>query len=608
MVWGVAGHEPTGSWPVYRDVPASQQLDLVNAIGATYYRSTSSTALLNLIQGNSAYANIRILPVLGTGFSNTDFQQNPNGYTNAVFYSNAKQHAIDWVNSYSAYNPFPFDCVEIANELDNVCILSGRSGSSPNDYDSVIFGRIESAVQGLCDGVRAANPTVLRAFGCAGWLHYGFLDRLITDLGAPDWEKVVYHWYSNMGLISSHSDVTSKLQGYATTYNTPTWITETDCVNGSDPLTGETTAQAERRHAGAMEDLVQDMKQFSFIHVICTYELIDEPNNGATEAHYGIYRAAKVNNVYTITGAKPDVLSAYRAGWSIDDGATYELEPRHAAGMRLDVAGGSGLNGANVDIFTDASSSAQRWQSTYMGNAWFEFAPLCAPTMRLDVNGAGTANGTNVKSSTQNDTNAQLWFPNSNADGSFSLAPQCATASRLDVSGSGTTNSTNVDIWTATGGANQSWTLYNYSTRQFEAESLLVLATSGDTHRLVADVNMSATQGAMFDSNAVNDYVAYVVPNVAAGSYDVRVRVKKFNTRGIVQLSVGRVDTYDTTHSNVGAAQDMYSSTATYPEIDLGTWTPGTTSDKEFRFIVTGKNAASSGYTISIDYIKLIPQ
>ena len=351
VVWGVAGHEPTGAWPVYRDVPASQQLDLVNAIGATYYRSTSSTALLNLIQGNSAYANIRLLPILGTGFSNTDFQQNPNGYTNAVFYSNARQHAIDWVNSYSAYNPFPFDCVEIANELDNVCILSGRSGSSPNDYDSVIFGRIESAVQGLCDGVRAANPTVPRAFGCAGWLHYGFLDRLITDLGAPDWEKVVYHWYSNMGLISSHSDVVSKLQGYATTYNTPTWITETDCVSGSNPLTGETTAQAERRQAGAMEDLVQDMKQLSFIHVICMYELIDEPNNGATEAHYGIYRAAKVNNVYTVTGAKPDVLSAYRGAWSIDDGAIYELEPRHAAGMRLDVAGGSGLNGANVDIF-----------------------------------------------------------------------------------------------------------------------------------------------------------------------------------------------------------------------------------------------------------------
>ena len=146
-----------------------------------------------------------------------------------------------------------------------------------------------------------------------------------------------------------------------------------------------------------------------------------------------------------------------------------------------------------------------------------------------------------------------------------------------------------MDIWTATGGANQNWTLYNYSTRQFEAESLLVLTTSGDTHRLVADVNMSATQGTMFDSNAVNDYVAYVVPNVAAGSYDVRVRVKKYTSRGIVQLSVGRVDTYATTHSNVGAAQDMYSSTAIYPEIDLGTWTAGTTSDKEFRFIVTGQ-------------------
>jgi hypothetical protein len=40
----------------------------------------------------------------------------------------------------------------------------------------------------------------------------------------------------------------------------------------------------------------------------------------------------------------------------------------------------------------------------------------------------------------------------------------------------------------------------------------------------------------------------------------------------------------------------------------MGNWTPASTSDKWFWFTVTGKNTASSGYTIAFDYIKLIPK
>jgi hypothetical protein len=62
----------------------------------------------------------------------------------------------------------------------------------------------------------------------------------------------------------------------------------------------------------------------------------------------------------------------------------------------------------------------------------------------------------------------------------------------------------------------------------------------------------------------------------------------------------------------VGPVVDEYSATVLYTEADLGTWSPGTTSDKWFRFNVVGKNAASGGssynYALAFDYITLTPE
>ncbi len=159
----------------------------------------------------------------------------------------------------------------------------------------------------------------------------------------------------------------------------------------------------------------------------------------------------------------------------------------------------------------------------------------------------------------------------------------------------------------------QAYTLHqNIAALKFETESLTVpnyFTAAGGTERLITDdPSMSGSTGTILDAANVGDYVTFTVPNVAAGTYDVRVRVKRFNTRGIWQLSVGRSDNFSGTASNVGTPQDEYASVADYPELDLGLWSPGSTSDKWFRFQVTGKSAASSSYSIAFDYILLVPQ
>lgn len=140
----------------------------------------------------------------------------------------------------------------------------------------------------------------------------------------------------------------------------------------------------------------------------------------------------------------------------------------------------------------------------------------------------------------------------------------------------------------------------------YETENLTVVDSSGDTHRIVSDTRYSNAQGTILDATAAGDYVVYKVTGLPAGNYDLRVGVKNYNSRGTWQLSMAPYGS--SSFINHGPAVDQYTSAEVFTEIDLGTVNVGSTGDKSVKFTVTGKNAASSGYSIALDYIKFIPQ
>jgi hypothetical protein len=148
-----------------------------------------------------------------------------------------------------------------------------------------------------------------------------------------------------------------------------------------------------------------------------------------------------------------------------------------------------------------------------------------------------------------------------------------------------------------------------------EAENLTVanyLSQAGGTARLIGtDANLSNSNGMILDSNNTGDYMTFVLPNVAAGTYDVTIGVKDYYSRGKFQLQIGRADNFSGTATNVGPVVDEYTASAVYAAVDLGLWSPATTSDKWFRFNVVGKNSSSSGSSyndaIAVDYILLSP-
>jgi hypothetical protein len=135
---------------------------------------------------------------------------------------------------------------------------------------------------------------------------------------------------------------------------------------------------------------------------------------------------------------------------------------------------------------------------------------------------------------------------------------------------------------------------------QFETENLLSSSvSSGPTYRAFAWTGFTNGNGTTLDSTKVGDNVAITLNIPTAGTYDVKYAVKLYTTRGIDQLSVNG--------TNLGPTEDEYSATEVWTEFDMGTVALAA-GNQVFKFTVTGKNASSSGYTLSWDYIKLTPQ
>ncbi len=143
------------------------------------------------------------------------------------------------------------------------------------------------------------------------------------------------------------------------------------------------------------------------------------------------------------------------------------------------------------------------------------------------------------------------------------------------------------------------------TTIKYEAEALSIIAST-PTARNGGDNNMSNNNGAFLDATAAGNLVTYNVHVPEARTYDVQIATKDQSNRGMFQVAVASSPTGS--YTNHGAVQDEYAASSTYTMHDIGTITFGTAGDKSFRFTVTGKNAASSGFGLAIDSITLIAE
>ena len=135
---------------------------------------------------------------------------------------------------------------------------------------------------------------------------------------------------------------------------------------------------------------------------------------------------------------------------------------------------------------------------------------------------------------------------------------------------------------------------------KYEVENLSTTVSPGDSQQDVGDVWASAGKYSHGVLAAINDYIQYSLWLPTPGTYNVKIRFGKGADMGRWQFYTGG--------SDVGATQGAYSNAFSFAEVNLGNVTYVTSGNKVFRFTVTGKNSASSGFATAIDYVMLTRQ
>lgn len=296
--WGVNGHPYVQEG--YRDVPVADQLDLVAELGADWYRCDwyqgrleKSPESFDALVDEAERRGLRILPVI---FPSTGSRSDA---TPERIRAESAKFARALVSRYRGRIAY----WELDNELDLVAMVrrgetcrdgvvwkwGDPSGDRPEHYEESRYRKVEAELRGLYEGVRSADADALTIVDAAGWLHYGFFERLVNEDRVP-FDILGWHWYSEMGdmtRVRGDLDVLERLRGYGK----PIWITEINRRGGS--MGGKEREQADYVTRAARQLRVQKGVKAFFI-----YELLDEPyfSPENPESHYGLVGIARGPN------------------------------------------------------------------------------------------------------------------------------------------------------------------------------------------------------------------------------------------------------------------------------------------------------------------------
>ena len=266
FVWGVNGH-PLVSYP---GVSIAEQLDALRDLGLTSYRvdvpgSEKTEALRELVYEGRA-RGITILPVVTPDF---DLDKE----TPAALEKKAYDLAFALVSAFKG----DIHVWELGNELENyavlkrcearndgtprVCLLGDASGKSADDYANGRWSKASAVLKGLTEGARAADPSVKRAIGTAGWGHIGAFERMKAD--GISWDISIWHMYGE--------DPEWAFKKLAQ-YGHPIWVTEFNNPYGSQrgkELQGKGIIKTMTR--------LRELQTPYNVQAAHIYELMDEP-------------------------------------------------------------------------------------------------------------------------------------------------------------------------------------------------------------------------------------------------------------------------------------------------------------------------------------------
>ena len=293
--WGVNGHPV--SQEAYWQVPIATQLELVAESGATWYRFDLSTEAfhgntdrVDALLAGAERRHLRLLPVLFAEPGARDAQATPSQIRAA-----AAAFAKEVVGRYKGR----ITHWELNNELDAYAMIrkgeksrSGKlwqwgdaEGSDSDTYNEGRYQKAKAEILGLHEGVKAADPQAQTIVDTAGWLHYGFIERLVQEDHVP-FDILAWHWYSECGDITRVQGKRNLVE-YLKRYRTPLWLTEINRRDGSQH-------GKDQQQAAYVGQTATQLRTNPGIAAYFIYELLDEPYFGVSgESNYGLVEVAK---------------------------------------------------------------------------------------------------------------------------------------------------------------------------------------------------------------------------------------------------------------------------------------------------------------------------
>lgn len=288
---GINGHPLTQEG--YRDVPLDTQIGLVARMGVHWYRcdlpadaaTPAGIEHLDRLITAATMRRINVLPVL---FPPVDLAKD----SEAAIRTKAREYARTLATHFRSR----IHIWELHNELDAFAMIhkgerdrtgavwqwGDADGDRQEHYEEGRYARARAVLCGLAEGIHAADPTAQRMINSAGWLHIGFVKRLIAD--AVPFEILGWHWYSEMGSITSAKGI--NVIARISELGKPIWLSELNRRGGDMGPDGATEmATTVSRMASEYVHLARRYP----IRGILAYELLDEPYFGPDnpESHYG---------------------------------------------------------------------------------------------------------------------------------------------------------------------------------------------------------------------------------------------------------------------------------------------------------------------------------
>ena len=143
---------------------------------------------------------------------------------------------------------------------------------------------------------------------------------------------------------------------------------------------------------------------------------------------------------------------------AIESGNIYKIISK-AANKPLDVANSSMDNSANVNVWSDTQTDAQRWIITSLGNDLYTIKNVASGKF-LHISNAIPAKSVNVDQYDNVNNNTVKWKIINQGDGQFVIQSAANNSFVLNMAGVATANGANVALYQNNGADTQKWTLH----------------------------------------------------------------------------------------------------------------------------------------------------